>query len=86
MAYASILIIVVERTVETAVEVAHRVTDGLRIVIGIAHNNAVELTESGTCRDKVTADDVLLHALEIVGLAGNSSFVEYLGGFLEGSG
>ena len=34
----------------------------------------------------MTADDVLLHAFEVVGLAGDGGFVEHLGGFLEGRG
>ena len=32
----------------------------------------------------MTADDIFLHTFEVVGLAGDGSFVEHLGGFLEG--
>ena len=45
-----------------------------------------ELTLTSTSRNKVTADDVLLHAFEVVGLTADGGFVEHLGGLLEGGG
>ena len=45
-----------------------------------------ELAHTCTSGDEVTADNVLLHTLEVVGLARDGGFVEHLGRFLEGSG
>ena len=48
-----------------------------------AHDNLIELTQTGTSGDKVTADNVLLHTLQAIYLATDGSLVEHLGGFLE---
>ena len=45
-----------------------------------------ELAHTCTSGDEVTADNVLLHTLEVVGLARDGGLVEHLGRFLEGSG
>ena len=55
-------------------------------VIFAAYNQTVVVAQTCTGGDEVTADHVLLHALESVGLAVDSSFVEHLGGLLERSG
>lgn len=47
--------------------------------------NLVELALTGTGRNEVTADNVLLHTLETVALAVDSSIIEDLGGLLERS-
>ena len=58
----------------------------LLVLVGVAHDNTVELAQTGAGGDEVTADHVLLHALEIVGLAADGSLVEHLGRLLEGGG
>ena len=58
----------------------------LVVVFDVAYNDAAELAQAGTGRNEVAADDVLLHALEVVRLAGDGGFVEDLGGFLERGG
>lgn len=58
--------------------------EGIFDVVLTADHNALVGAETCTCGDEVTADDVLLHALEIVDLAVDGSFVEDLGGLLEG--
>ena len=60
--------------------------DFFLVLVGIADHDFVELAETGTGGDEVAADDVLLHALEVVRLAGDGGFVEDLGGFLERGG
>ena len=54
-------------------------------VVAAAYNQTLIFAQTGTGRDEVTADYVLLHTLECVGLAGDCRFVENLGGFLERS-
>ena len=49
------------------------------------YEELVILGQTCTSRDEVTADDVLLDALELVRLARDGRIVEYLGGLLEGS-
>ena len=56
------------------------------VVIGRTYYEALVFAQTGTGGDEVTADNVLLHTLEAVGLALDSGFVEHLGGFLERSG
>ena len=58
----------------------------LVVVFDVAHNDAAELAQAGTGRNEVAADDVLLHAFEVVGLTADGGFVEHLGGLLEGGG
>ena len=53
------------------------------VVLARADNEFVPCTESGTSGDEVSADDVLLHTLEIVLLTTDGSLVEHLGGLLE---
>ncbi len=55
-----------------------------RILLGVVDGDLLELAQSGTGGDEVTADDVLLHTLEVVHLAADSRLVEDLGGLLEG--
>ena len=58
---------------------------GLHTVVILlrADNDFVELAKTRTGRDEVSADNVLLHTLEIVYLATYSRFVEHLGCLLE---
>ena len=49
------------------------------------NHQLAELAQTSTCRDKVTADNVLLHTLQIIDLALDSRLVEHLGCLLEGS-
>ena len=58
---------------------------GFKVVLA-ADDKALVFAEAGTGGNEVTADNVLLHALEQVGLALDSGFVEDLGGFLERGG
>ncbi len=51
-----------------------------------AYHEAFILAQTCTGGDKVPADDVLLHAIEGVGLAVDGGLVEHLGGLLEGGG
>ena len=50
----------------------------------VMYSDLSELTHTGTCRDEVTADDVLFHALQVIDFTADSGFVEYLSGLLEG--
>ena len=59
---------------------------GVLDVVLAADYDAFVRAETGTCGDKVTADDVFLHAYEVVDLAVDGSFVEHFGRFLEGCG
>ena len=54
-------------------------------VVSAANYQVVEVALTCTCWDEVTADDVLLHALQIIGLAKDGCLVEHAGGLLEGS-
>ena len=56
------------------------------ILFAVGHNEAVELAEAGAGGYEVTANYVLLHAFEGVGLTTDGGFVEHLGGLLEGGG
>ena len=56
------------------------------VVFAASHDDLLELAQTGSGGDEVTADDVLLHALEVVHLALDGGFVEHLGGLLERSG
>ena len=55
-------------------------------LVGITNDDFVELTQTGTSRNEVTADNVLLHTLEVVGLSADGCFVEHLRCLLEGCG
>ena len=66
-------------------EVGHILAIGLHaLVVLFGQNNELAvLTRTGSGRNQVTADDVLLHALKVVALTSDGSFVEHLGGLLE---
>lgn len=53
------------------------------IVFFRADHNLVKLTQTGTGRDKVSADNVLLHTLKRINLATYGCLVEHLSGLLE---
>ena len=50
----------------------------------VTDNERLVVAQAGTGRDEVTADDVLLHTLEVVDAAIDGGLVEDLGGLLEG--
>ena len=58
------------------------VADGL---VGL-HRGIAVTGEAGTCRDKLTDDDVLLEALQVIDLLVQGGFGEHAGGLLEGPG
>ena len=53
------------------------------VVLLAADNNILELFLTGTCRNEVTADDILLKTLEIIHTSADSGFAEDLGCLLE---
>lgn len=61
-----------------------REVEGIFDVILSADHDALVGAETCTGGDEVTADDIFLHALKVVDLAVDCSFVEHLGCFLEG--
>lgn len=67
--------------------VEHILTIGLHTLIVLFRTNdeLLPLTQAGTSGNEVTADHVLLHALEIIDLATDSSLVEHLRRLLERS-
>ena len=67
--------------------VEHILTIGLHTLIVLFRTNdeLLPLTQAGTSGNEVTADHVLLHALEIIDLATDSSLVEHLRCLLERS-
>ncbi len=50
------------------------------IFIFVCHHQSVVFSQTGTGRNQVTADDVLLHTLKIIGLTVDCSLVKHLGG------
>ena len=53
------------------------------ILFARAYHNTIPLTQTSACRDEMSADDVLLHALKEVLLAADGSLIEHLGSLLE---
>ena len=58
----------------------------LLVLVLAAHDDVAEQWQTGTGGDEVAADNVLLHALEVVNASADGCFVEHLGGLLEGGG
>lgn len=48
-----------------------------------SNQDFLEFLLTGTCRDRVSADDILLKALECIDAAADSSLAEHLGSLLE---
>ena len=56
----------------------------LRELVLASYDDVLIFLQTGTGRNQVTADDILLEAFEVVDAAADGGFAEHLGGLLEG--